>query len=222
MAITISDAEILVPGFLDVDNPRSLVNIAPVQIREFLLKIPQDTFTLSEAQLTKRAEPDFTAKCLRINFWTEYCRAQDKNLTMKLGNILKGVTHSRYFMHICEENPDQLAWMIVPPKDYNIVQEQIFRDGLEKLKAILTISPYDIKTRKITKTDGTIEEIEEKKLNVALLEQKRKTVEMLSHRIQGSITKSVALSGTVNHTQSSDSPRLGYADMDAIEAEFSD
>lgn len=214
--ITIHDAEILLPGFLDPANDRSLVNIAPTVIADEIRKISAKTFTYTDKKLKKEAEPDLTAKCLRINFWYEYVRAQEKREKMKLGNIIKGATTKEYFTHLAKTNKAQLAWIIVPPKDFAIIQEEIFQEGLDAMRAILKLDPWEHTTKtSITEKGETV--TKSKKINTAVLEQKRKIVEMLSNRLQGNLTKKVAISGKIDHSKNGgELPQ--FADPDALEA----
>lgn len=217
--MTISDAAVMLPGFLDVSNPRALVHIAPFQIRTQIASLDPSLLTLSDKVLNKHAEPDLTDKCLRINFWTEYVRAQDKNTEMLLGNIIKGVTTKEYILHIATENQAKLAYMIIPPKDYNIVQESIFRDSLEKLKNLIALPPYDIIEKTLITDKGETRTVT-KRLNPAYIAEVRKVATMLADRLQGSITKKVDITGNLQVGQPPPAGLITAGELQSIEAEL--
>lgn len=213
--ITITDAELLTPGFLDEENPRSIVNIVPDRLRDFIVKINPNTLLMSPTKLKDECRPDFTAKCLKINFWNEYVRAQDKSQKMKLGNIIKGVCQKEYFFHFAEHDPTLLAWVILPPEDFNLVQEEIYQESLEQMRSILLLEPFDEKRIERENKDGTITVTIEKKVNSSLLSEKRKIMEVMGNRIQGSITQKVHMTGNVSPVAASGTE--GILDPNALE-----
>lgn len=215
-ALTIIDSTHMLPGFLDLNNPRSLVNIAPPQIRSHIASLDPKLLTLSDKTLQKQAEPELTDKCLRINFWTEYVNAQDKSKEMHLGNIIRGVTTKEYFLHIAENNPAKLAYIIIPPKDYNIVQDSIFRDSLEKLRKLISLPPYDIvKRTTISEKGETVTET--KRLNPAYIAEVRKVTTMLADRLQGSISRKVDITGKLKVENQKPAQLAEYTDLRELE-----
>ena len=214
--LTIVDSTHMLPGFLDSSNPRSLVSIAPLQIQTYIASLDPSLLTLSDKVLNKQAEPELTDKCLRINFWTEYVRAQDKSTTMLLGNIIRGVTTKEYFLHIAENNPAKLAYIIIPPKDYNIVQDSIFRDSLEKLRQLISLPPYDI-VKRTTISDKGETVTETKRLNPAYIAEVRKVTTMLADRLQGSISRKVDISGKLKVEREQESQLAEYTDLRELE-----
>lgn len=197
MQVTINDATLFDPGIVDPDNPRSMVNIAPPQIQEFIQRIPRRYFLLTETQLNRKAKPDFTAKCLRIQFWQEYVRAQDKNVKMSLSNIIKGVTHKDYFVHLAKTKLYQFAWICIPPKSYDVTQKQILEESLEKLREIVRTDLYDVKITEKTDAKGQVTKTTTRKLNAAVMQEVRKTTEMLQQRILGQLTQNIKHDVTV-------------------------
>jgi len=189
MEITINDTELYDPGILDRENPRSLVNICPEVLKEFVTAIPRDTFLWTENKLTSRAKPDFTSKCLRIQFWQEYVRAQDKLANMVFSNIIRGITHKDYFLHLAKTRPIEFAWICIPPKSYDIVQKQILEESLEKMREITQKDLVDIVIEEKTDKDGIVTKKTTRKMNTAAIAELRKTTEMLQTRVLGSLTQ---------------------------------
>lgn len=186
-------------GIMDPDNPKSMFSLLPDPVQSYALAIPRKYFVMSERKLKARAEPDFTLKCLRMNMWQSYCKHQPLGKTMSLGSIVHGVTTREYFLHIAREEPAKLAFVMIPPKSYDVMQRQIFEDSLEKLKDILEMDLVDIQKVKKPNKDGLIEEKEYRKINTAAIAEVRKVAEMLSDRIQGSVTQKIQMQGQVAH-----------------------
>jgi len=191
MDMTILDTETWDPGLLDATNPRALVNIAPEVLRAYIQAIPRDLFVYTEAQLEKVALPDFTSKCLRIQFWQEYVRAQDKNIDMVFGNIIKGVTHRAYFLHLAKERPEEFAWICVPPRAYDVTQRQIMDESLERMRDVLKMTMIDETVTEKVDANGNVTKTTTRKINAAALAEIRKTSEMLQNRVIGSLTAKV-------------------------------
>lgn len=204
---TIHDTTVVLPSFLDPEDDRSMVNIAPKEIRHFIRNISPETFKLKDRTLKNRAKPDFVAKCLRINFWHEYSRAQENTTDMRLDAIIRGVTHKTYFLHIAETEPFLLAWIITPPMDYAIMQEEIFMESLLQMKKILNIDPIETTTI-VKETDKGTTTTTKKSINTSVLEQKRKVMESMADRMQGTLTKKIALTGTMRQELPTVHPRL--------------
>ncbi len=216
MEIGIVDAEIWDPGLLDADNPRSLVRICPPSIREHVLNIPLEAFTMTEDELVRYASPDFTSKCLRIQFWQEYVRAQDKSVSMSLHNILKGVTHKGYFMHLAKTRPHELGWICVPPRSYDVMQKQILEESLEKMRANLSVGVIDEVTVEKVGTNGDVTVTTTKKVNASAMAEIRKTAEMLQNRIMGSMTANVNHKHTLEQANSGREEPLGLISINSL------
>lgn len=215
--VTILDAEIFDPGILDQNNPRSLVSIVPSEIQEYVLRIPRDFFLMREAHLTKLAKPDFTSKCLRIQFWQEYARAQTKRDRMKLDSLIRGITHRDYFLNLARTRPHEFAWICIPPRSYDVMQKQILEESLEKLREAVAVDFYDLKITETTTESGKFTKTTTKKLNANAIAEVRKITEMLQTRVIGSMTHSLAVTHTVEPGKAKVAKQVSIDALSALE-----
>lgn len=176
-------------GLFDADNPRSLVNIVPEGIRDAMLRVHQEDLLLDDRALRKKVKPSDHLNRLRLNFWLEFFRAQEKQAKMLLGNIVHGISSRDYLYGAVLGDPLKTAWLISPPTDVAVVQMDIMHASLDRLAAITRKDPYIVK--EIIKKDGTIERT--KRLDIAAIAEIRKVAEMMMDRVQGSVIQRVAI-----------------------------
>jgi len=184
----------------DRDNPRSLFNILPSRVQEAAIAVPRNRWLRSESAITRSAEPDFTDKCLRINFWQAYTRAQDTGKNIHVNHIIAGVTTKNYFMHMVETEQNKLVYYLTPPKSYDIMQRQILDESLEKLRVVVTSDIYDEKVITKVNSDGTQDRTVVKTINTKLVSEIRRITEMLQDRVHGTLVQKLAIKGQVEHS----------------------
>ena len=189
----------------DMSNPRSLFNLLPEKLRNYALRVPRDNWLQSESTIKKKAKPDFTDKCLRVNFWQAYCHAHDRGKNINLNHIVSGVCSRDYFLHLAKEDSSKLVFILTPPKSYDVMQRQILDEGLERLRDVVEMDFYDEKLVEKEGKDGQITTTKERKINASAIAEVRKVVEMLQDRVQGSVIRKVAVKGQVESIPSSDS-----------------
>lgn len=183
----------------DRENPRSLFNILPPRLQEAAIGVPRDKWLRSEAAITKSASPDFTDKCLRINFWQAYTKAQDSGKNINVNHVTSGVTTRNYFYHLIETEQDKLVYILTPPKAYDVMQRQILDESLEKLRHVVTSDIYDERVVTKTNSDGTQEHTKVRTINTKLVSEIRRITEMLQDRVHGTLVQKLAVRGQVDH-----------------------
>lgn len=166
---------------LDRTNERSIVNLVPPTVAEFILKHTEENpelFNKDEHELQKylRAQDKSISpgdNRLRLKFWVEYDRAQgrgDKGINMS--NVLSSICSREFFYGQYLKHPHKVAWLLCPPTGYMVKAEEALEFGLEQLRDILSL-PHVV--------NG--------KLDAKLAELKAKIVAMLDNRVKGGVVQ---------------------------------
>lgn len=128
----------------DLENPRSLINIVPQDVKNHILALPEAYFDFTEEDLDKAfPNPTPVTQQLRRMFWIEYDRAVEQRTMMNMSNIYPGVC-SREGFNKCIKNKAQLLWIINPPTEYMASTEALLTQGLKRINEMLH---FPLKTR---------------------------------------------------------------------------
>ena len=121
----------------DLENPRSLINIVPPEVKSCILALPEAYFDFTEEDLEKTfPNPTPVTQMLRRMFWIEYDRAIETRTMMNMSNIYPGVC-SREGFYKCIKNKAQLLWIINPPTEYMASTEALLTQGLKRINEML-------------------------------------------------------------------------------------
>lgn len=186
-------------GLFDEDNPRSLISIAPHEVRITMRRMDQDIFLNDERDLRKKLNPGSTLNYIRLNFWLEYAYAQENRKLMRLSVILKGVTSPEYFFRVVLKDEMKLAWVLTPPADYLVVQRDILDSALERLRQAIRIQFYTITEKIAIDKAGNQVITRTRKPNVQAIAEVRKIAEFLADRVQGAVVQKIALKAQHAH-----------------------
>lgn len=200
-----TDDEVAEFSLFDEMNPRSLVNIVPEELKLALKSIPRDLVFMDEKALKKKVKPSDTLNYVRLNFWLEYNRAQQRRGNMSVAAIIRGVGHKEWLYNVVFKDPVKMAWVVTPPTDYAIIQQDILHAGLDKLRQALRVPLY-IETRvETTDPEGNTKVKTTRKPNVAVIKEIREITRWLSDRVQGTMVQKLAVrahsTGEVAHHQ---------------------
>ncbi len=171
-------------------------------MRQPIKDLDRKLLLMDERDLKKAANPADAVNFLRLNFWLEYNYAQEKRKQMRTAHICRGAAHTEYLYGVVLTRPLLLAWVICPPTDYALVQEDLLTTGLDRLRDCLRVDLYTV-TVKIQLDPATGNEIsrtEKKTLNVAALKEIREITRMLADRVQGSVIQKIALQSKSTNT----------------------
>jgi hypothetical protein len=166
----------------DPKDPRSIINLVPSAVKEALdhhLFEKEELFNTDERELYKylRAnnyQPSPTDNRLRLKFWMEYDRVQERGEgQMQMVNVLAGICSREFFYKTYIKNPQKMAWMLCPPAGYQIKTLEALEFGIDQLRDILDIPHIG--------SGG--------KVDVKLAELKAKIVGMLDTRVKGAIVQ---------------------------------
>ena len=128
----------------DLENPRSLINIVPPDVKNHIMALPEAYFDFTEEDLDKAfPNPTPVTQQLRRMFWIEYDRAIEQRTMMNMSNIYPGVC-SREGFNKCIKNKAQLLWIINPPTEYMASTEALLTQGLKRINEMLH---FPLKTR---------------------------------------------------------------------------
>lgn len=155
----------------DPDFPRSVVNIVYKPLREAILALDTRLRYLSESELERICEPDPVDRRLRLSFWDEYGLAQDQNRNMLVNRILRNICPLEYWDRRVLPNPEKLAYIVIPPRDYEIGMRANFEKAMDRLEEFLKLPVVD----------------DEGKVNSNLIGKIVKIAEMLQLRLYGAV-----------------------------------
>jgi len=123
----------------DYENPMSVINLVPNDVVKCILAIPEDLLDLDEEDLEKKIpEQTSTVNQLRQMFWTEYDRANEFRMRMDMSRVYVGSCSRAGFYKICHD-PEKLAWIVTPPKEYTLVVDELLTVALKQVRAILKL-----------------------------------------------------------------------------------
>ena len=202
-------AEAFELAIMDEDKPDSLINIAPPALRVYLKKVPIELFALGEEAFIKKFEPDGETTRLKLRFWDEWQTCVLQREAMQVERIYGGVCTREFFLEAVKV-PEKLAWIIMPPVEYEISLRETLYQGQRRLREIIQLPITTERPVKIGKKfvyDDNGKHVMEKVVNVAVVKEIRQTVALLSDRVKGSIAqrlevqqKSTSLNLNVNAT----------------------
>lgn len=130
-------------GPLDPNNPRSLINICPPEMKEGLEKIPHIWFFMNEKEIEVRVQPDAELNRIRLAFWKEYERAQSHIVQMKLSTIAGALGYPSIMLKKAFLDAPKLAWILCPPSTYDNFLDEALQFGMRRLRDILSLPLVD-------------------------------------------------------------------------------
>lgn len=178
----------------DKNNPVSLINLLPTQIADWIEIIPEATLAMTEEEIEKHAKPDLRDELLRTSFWMEYNRATSLGKKMNITQVFGGVcTRDQFVRQICS-NSWKLAYIVTPPRDFNVSMMEILYKSTEEMRQVLDIP------------NTYVDEQGVEQVRTNLVSAKMKIWETAQNRVHGSVTQKVQLdSRSVNVNVNQDS-----------------
>ncbi len=101
------------------DDSSNVINMVSTKVREFITKVYADHpeyLTMNESELEEICKPSKNCNLIRMYFWREYQRAQDKGSRMMISRIFDPVMTQAAFYEFLEKQ-EQVAWMMCKPED---------------------------------------------------------------------------------------------------------
>lgn len=166
--------------FLDVNNPRSLVNIVPESMREPIRQLYANYPKLllqSEHTIKKTVKPDDRDELFRMNFWEEYnrCTISNPPRVMSMIGITKEYLPHQAFIARYVRVRAKLLWLITPPRSYADTMRQLLTKSLDKL--------IEVVDQPILKKDGSVDH--------KLVDKIIKIAQMTDLRVKGAIPQTI-------------------------------
>jgi hypothetical protein len=134
-------------------------------------------YELSERKLMAKYQFNDLDCRLRLKFWDEYTVAQDRGVSMKLANILKGACSAEHWKRVFTKDHRNIVWLLCPPSDYEACMEEMLYKSTMELRDILDLPNYD--------RDG--------KLDRGLLKLKKEIHELAANRVRGAVIQKLAI-----------------------------
>lgn len=212
-------------SILDADNPYSILNLVPPLLREAIDNLSTNYYGLSERDLRRKINPCPEVARLRLNFWDEYERAVSQKRKMDLLSLTKGVCSNDYFYTKILKNPDWVAFMTIPPADYQLALREMLELGWDRIREVLLLpitEKIQLKTS-VKGADGKQETVYEiiERTNTKLIGEIRQMVGMIDLRVKGAILQKVQVEQrnlNVNVHTDDASPYLATQTMGQLEA----
>jgi len=160
---------------LNKENPRSFYNRVSDGFQQALDGIPEKYFQMDEDEMIEKINPNQTLNCLRFRLWEEYNKAMDSDQKVKIAHICRGICTTSYFYGAVLRNKMTLAYLMMPPKNYEMAAEEALMLGIRQIRRILHFPLWD----KDGKPDAKIAALQ---LNV---------MKMLDSRVKGAPTQRI-------------------------------
>lgn len=118
----------------DDNDPRSLINIVPKEIKKVVEQVPREWLVMTETELQNFVDVDPLVNRIRLSFWAEYERAQIAVERMSINRIsqMLGVPSKLVIVHL--SHTDRMAWVLSPPGSYEMYLEEAVSRGLQRLR----------------------------------------------------------------------------------------
>lgn len=161
----------------DEANERAVINLVTPLVRESILRAYKNNPKwqgMCERELYNELRPSDTDDKMRLLFWKEYNRAQDRGKRMLMGNIYSPVmTHENFRLFLGSDK--RVAWMLKPPEEYMISLEAALNRGKDTISKLMSMDLFDSK--------GKIKRVE---ASIFL-----KAYELLDNRVKGSVVQRI-------------------------------
>lgn len=192
----------------DESNPRSVINMVPPRVREEMLRILAmfpHYFTETETELYDILKPTDLDDRLRVAFWHEYDRAQDRGVKMQMKNVFSLFCSDMTFYKRILISAARFAWIINRPSDYAMSLEASLNHGKNTLDKIIKMS--------VLGADGKIDKVA---ANIFL-----KAYELLDNRVKGGPLQRIEQKTKTMHIKTTDTnPDLVERELQELEAKY--
>lgn len=139
------------PGNMEIDiftetNPDSVINKIAGEFKVALLRVRDsnpDWFTQDESELRKSLKevgkpPNITDNVLRTKFWIEYQGAIMEGKSIRPKQVFAGVCTEAYFYDLLKKRPEKVAWIMVPPINYQVQLDEALEFSTSKIREVLS------------------------------------------------------------------------------------
>lgn len=207
-------------SFFDEENPRALINIVPESWKKYIKAIPAKYFEMGEQKLENAVEPTANTCRLRMRFWDEYQRAQDNVKMIQGSRVYYGIVPKEWFERTYLANPEALAWIMLPPKNYIVAMQEILDKGFDRFREIVR---YPITQKIPVFSSGKPVFDENGKMvfkevpNTAVMKEIVHIVELILNRVQGAVVQKLAIKQQTETITLQGDP-LANASMETLEA----
>jgi len=198
--------------FWEEGNPRCVVNLFrnAETLRAKILAIPPNLLSMSDNELEKHVDPSQVDNDLRQAFWDEYTVAIDTDSLMRVTSIYSRVCTKEFFNRITQ-NPDRLAYMLRPPREYTLRMRSLLDVGLRRIEEFLNLP-----IKKTTMFKGREIEV----IDTGLVREIVKITALLDNRVKGAVTQKLVIDQTSKnlhlHSKGYEPPKS----MDEIEKQL--
>lgn len=204
------------------DNPYSIFNMVPPKMQKALEALDKSLLTNSERNLRRNCNPTPEVCRLRINLWDAYNKTLDTGgSSIPITEIIKGACSQDLFEKVILTNPNTLAYVAVPPADYQLMMRDLLDLGWDRLREALEEPIHKDRMVRVGKTkDGDIEYKKMTEINIPLVAEIRAIVQMLDLRVKGAILQKVQVqSHNITQTlNSGESASFNDATLEQLEA----
>jgi hypothetical protein len=173
----------------DRSNPQSLVSLLPKEQADRVEAIDPTYFRMTEEEFLEKYKPEPALTRVKLKLFTAWEEAAARGKQIVLSDVYHGTCSRDFFMEIFE-NPQKLAWVVLPPATSKFQMEEMFFLGLRRMRETLEM-PLWKETVKIAKPKGrpkTGTAIEKpREPNVALMREIRETMYFLRDTVLGPV-----------------------------------
>lgn len=203
-------------SLFDLDNPVSIINMCEEALSRAIQGIPPRYLRLTETQLRKEVKPDEVLCRLKLSFWDEYERAQEKKRKIHAVKVFSGVCQKEHFYDVVLTDPLKVCWMVTPPVDHMLQLREILDLGLMQMRRMIQL-PFVYRETKID-AQGNSKTI--RKVDAKVMSQINSAVNTLLDRVHGAVlqkNQNLNLTVTKNADLQLTSDTASLEDLDAME-----
>lgn len=131
---------------LEEIDDRNVINMVSKKLRETVIDIYQrhpEWQTTSELELRDMLMPSLMADRMRISFWEEYQRAQDRGVHMMMSKVYDPFMTLQTFYGNFIKKDSNVAWMISPPSEHFLSMKADLYQGKDELGKVLRMKLFD-------------------------------------------------------------------------------
>ncbi len=208
----------------DREHPRSFMALIPerwVEAFENARQVAPEYFELDERALYKQLRkeektPNAIVNTVRLRLWMEYDRCQAGSARkVEVFRVLGEVCRNAHFEKFILGRPERAAWLLCPPRSYDMKVDEALDFGMDKLRDILELDVVEARTDKHGNTRYVA--------NVKLGELQAKIVNMLDVRKHGAARQRIdtrSLSVSVSTSADQVSGMMESMNEDALERQI--
>lgn len=198
-------------SILDEKNQYSLLNLLPADVGRRLIEVPTEMWAMSEDDFLTKYNPTDVDIRLKLKFWDEWQRALlTTGGVIQIQTVYYGICTREHFYELIKI-PHKLAFIVIPPTDYEMSLKELLYRGLRRIREIINLpivfdEPVFYKGQPVLDANGHA--VVRKRVDKGLVSEIRQVVTILADRVHGALVHRIELNQKSISLQASVSAQL--------------